>query len=109
MRGEALLAERREYEREDGQSIAEREGERDRDGFEQARVRECRKGGRPIRADERVQQPAEADARQREREDESEREHGSAEQRTEHPIPDELHQEEREANDARRGEHEPHA
>jgi len=43
---------------------------------------------------------ADPDPDQRDREDQSEREDGSSKQRSEHAVPDELHQEEREADDA---------
>ena len=53
-----------------------------------------------FRGEHRVQQSAEADAGKRDGDDQAEGEDRSAEQRREQPIPDELHQEEREADGA---------
>ena len=80
--------------------------ERDRQRFEQARRGEADERRASIVGDHRVEQAADADAGERDREDEAEGEDRSAEQRSEHPVPDELHQEKREARHPGRDEEE---
>ena len=58
------------------------------------------------RADERVGEAAQADAEERHGQDQAEGEDGAAEQGRQHPVPDELHQEEGEADERAGGEDE---
>ena len=99
-RAEAGRAERQQGQRQQRHAIAERERECDGRRFEQAGGREAGGRGRPIARDERIEKSTDADADQRDRQDEAEGEDRSAEQRREQPVPDEFHQEEREADGA---------
>ena len=89
---------RQQDERERRRAIAERVRRRDGGGLEQRRDGESDLRRAAIAGDERIQESARADAGERDGQHETEREDRSAEQRSEQAVPNQLEQEEREAD-----------
>ena len=95
-----------EPQREQGQAIADHVGQGEAGGLGQAGGGEEAERRLPPTEHHRVGERAEGDPGQRHRQHQPERVDRPAQDRSEHPIPDELHEEEREAHHRGRGEHE---
>ena len=79
---------------EHGQSVAEAIGDGHAECFERADHGESAQGGGSLRAARAVNRAAHADAQQSDGKNQSERKRRTAEQWTQHPVPDEFEQEE---------------
>ncbi|MEJ7735410.1 MAG: hypothetical protein WKG00_40265 [Polyangiaceae bacterium] len=106
MTDEAHGAERSQEEREQGEAIAERVGDDDQQRLQRAGHGEALQRGRALRAHGGVERAADGDAEQGDDQDEAEGVARAAEQRPQHAVPDQLEEEEGEADDARGGEDE---
>ncbi len=99
--GEAEGAEPAQDDRRERDPVPHGEGDHEAQGLEGAGPGEAGEGRRTVLTEPRIEPAADSDAEERHAEDEAEGVRRSTEDRCEHPIPDQLHQQKGEAGDAR--------